>query len=100
VLSVIDAPQKRRRANEARMVDGVNSALRALCEKTDHAEFVDLNPMLEDEEGRPLETIYRPDGLHFWPEAYKRFHAAMRDPVSRRWEMAKEQSQQVSQLSH
>jgi lysophospholipase L1-like esterase len=93
VLSVIKAPQKRLQLSHSSLVDGVNAALEALCEEAEHAEYVDLNPVLEDEAGHPLDTIYKPDGLHYKPEAYKRFHDALRAPVSRRWEMAKDQQQ-------
>mmetsp|Transcript_86668 Transcript_86668/g.240332 ORF Transcript_86668/g.240332 Transcript_86668/m.240332 type:complete len:238 (-) Transcript_86668:150-863(-) len=92
VCSVIKAPQKRSYVAMARMVDLVNSELRALCSGTEHAEFVDLNPHLEDHRGQPLADLYLPDQLHYLPEAYVRIHAALRDAALRRWVLADDTS--------
>lgn len=85
VCSIINAPQKRISPVTEGLVRAANEAISVACESAEHAEFVDLNPFLEDESGRPLLSLYLPDGLHYKAEAYGRIHAALREPVMRRW---------------
>mmetsp|Transcript_78168 Transcript_78168/g.246982 ORF Transcript_78168/g.246982 Transcript_78168/m.246982 type:complete len:280 (-) Transcript_78168:275-1114(-) len=87
VCSIIRSPQKRRSRVTEALVGAANDRIRAGCEGAGHAEFVDLNPFLE-EGGRPLASLYLLDGLHYRREAYGRIHAALREAVARRWALA------------
>ena len=86
LCSVIRAPQKEERWG---VVDDANDQLEALAASLDRCEYVDLHPALELPPAgsrTPNPDIYKPDGLHYHPEAYeKHFTPAIRPVVERLW---------------
>jgi len=84
--SLIRSPQKREKSWMLDLVDKANKKLIELCEEHPHAEFVDINPLVEDEHGNPIASLYEPDGLHYRRSGYVRVAAALKEPVYRRWE--------------
>ena len=69
-------------------VDHYNALVRAYCGATPHHTFVDLNPALVDDEGRPCLELYQTDKLHFHPPAYVAFAAIIKPVLTRVWEEA------------
>jgi lysophospholipase L1-like esterase len=56
-----------------------NRALRRVCrESSGLAEFIDYRHLLLDARGRPRPELFRPDGLHFGAELYRRLGALLR----------------------
>lgn len=95
VGSVIKAPQKRLHNAAVQMIDRINAGIMAVCSAAHSAEFVDLNPCLENADGTPIESLYLEDKLHYLPAAYQRMRNALKDAVWRRWA----QSEKPSTLS-
>lgn len=65
-----------------------NELVRQYCERTDGASYVDtVTPTLTDE-GRPMPSIFMPDGLHLNAEGYEIWTAQLRPAVHRAWKHA------------
>jgi lysophospholipase L1-like esterase len=47
-----------------------NGRIRAECDRTDGAVFLDFLPMVQSSDGAPAPGAFRPDGLHFSRETY------------------------------
>ncbi len=59
-----------------------NEGLRQVCaESRGLAEFVDYGHLLLDAAGRPRPELFRPDGLHFAPELYRKLGALLRPKI-------------------
>jgi lysophospholipase L1-like esterase len=66
-VSVIRAPEKRDRWQ---VVDEVNRRVRAFADDTKQLHYVDVNPVLFNNDGTAKAELYLSDQLHFRPAAY------------------------------
>lgn len=66
-------------------VDHYNALARAYCAATPGHTFVDVNPALVDQAGRPRLELYVEDKLHFQAPAYVEFTRIIRPVVERVW---------------
>lgn len=81
-VSVIRAPQKRDRWP---VVDSINIQVERYATEAQNIEFIDVNPLLLDSVGTVRGALYRPDSLHYRPEAYALFADAIRPVLQRSW---------------
>jgi lysophospholipase L1-like esterase len=59
-----------------------NQGIRKVCRGSGgRAEFVDYNRLLLDGRGRPRPKLFRPDGLHFGAELYRRLGKLLRPRI-------------------
>ena len=80
-VSINRAPEKERLWP---VVDEVNEGLRGLCSARPTRVFVDVNPGLLDETGRPRESFFEEDGLHVTAEGYREaFLPPIREAIGR-----------------
>ena len=79
------APEKRARWN---VVDAVNREMERYTRETDKVEFIDLNPVLFDAQGKTRDELFLPDRLHFRPDstAYAEFAAVVKPVLMKAWE--------------
>ena len=67
------------------VVDRANQLVALYCETQDGRTFVDLNQVLEDDDGSTRQDMFLPDRLHLTERAYEGFaqmmHEAMGQPV-------------------
>jgi GDSL-like lipase/acylhydrolase family protein len=70
VVSVNRAPEKQDRWN---VVEEVNRQIKAYADRHPRVEFVDVNPVLFNADGKPRFDLYMPDELHLRPPAYEEF---------------------------
>lgn len=64
-------------------VDDYNRRVREHCLATPGRTFVDVNPVLFDDAGRPRLELYQADRLHLLPAAYAEFARVLRPVVAR-----------------
>lgn len=64
-------------------VDDYNRRVREHCLATPGRTFVDVNPVLFDDAGRPRPELYQADRLHLLPAAYDEFARVLRPVVAR-----------------
>ena len=66
-------------------MEKANGLVRAYCERTPGATYLDtVTPMLTAE-GRPDPSIFKEDGLHMNAKGYERWNAVVRPEVVRAW---------------
>jgi len=82
LVSVVNAPQKRRDEQSA-AVNDVNQGLSHLAETEKGVSYVDVNPALETNDGAALAACYVEDQLHFTPEGYERMAAVLKPAMER-----------------
>lgn len=66
-------------------VDHYNALVHAYCAATPGHTFVDVNPALVDQDGRPRLELYVEDKLHFQAPAYVEFTRVIRPVLERVW---------------
>lgn len=66
-------------------VDHYNALARSYCAATPGHTYVDVNPALVDQDGRPRLDLYLEDKLHFHPPAYVEFTRIIRPVLERVW---------------
>ena len=66
-------------------VDHYNALVRAYCSQTPLREFIDINPVLVDDQGHPRLDLFRSDRLHFHPQAYQEFAGVIRPVLEHIW---------------
>lgn len=77
------APDKRARWA---VVDSVNAVLRDDAARSGGwLRYVDLNPVLFDAAGEIRGALFKPDSLHFKPEAYVEFTRVMKPVLEEAW---------------
>jgi len=81
-VSINKAPSRQKTWDVA---DAVNAAIRRQADALDELEFIDVNPVLFDAEGRPRTELYLPDMLHFQPPAYVEFTRIIKPILTRAW---------------
>ena len=81
-VSINRAPQKRARWD---VVDAANRLVRDYCAGDQALGYIDVNPAIFDDGGRPRMELYQPDQLHFLAPAYDGFTALIRPVVERAW---------------
>jgi lysophospholipase L1-like esterase len=69
-------------------VDRYNTLVRDYCAATKHRVFIDINPVLFDQHGKPRLELYQKDQLHFLPPAYREFAAVIKPVLGRVWKEA------------
>ena len=79
-VSVNRAPEKQDRWN---VVDQVNRQVRVYAEGHPRVQFVDVNPVLFDADGRSRLELFMPDQLHLKPRAYEEFARILKPVLSR-----------------
>ena len=84
-VSINRAPQKRDRWD---IVDSTNALVKEFCSATKNLEFIDVNPVLFDQEKIPRMEFYQSDQLHLTDQAYEEFAALIKPILERVW-MAK-----------
>lgn len=82
-VDIQKAPDKRARWD---VVDSANAAVhRYAATRRSYVQTIDLNPVLFDNVGNPRGSLYRPDSLHFVPDAYIEFSAVIKPVLERAW---------------
>jgi hypothetical protein len=81
-VSINRAPQKQERWGT---VDSVNALVKEYCARTLKCEFIDVNPILFDVEGKPRMDLYVDDKLHLRERAYVEFAAKIKPILERAW---------------
>lgn len=66
-------------------VDHYNALVRAYCAATPRHTFIDINPVLVDDNGHPRLELYVADKLHFKPAAYVEFAGIIKPVLARLW---------------
>jgi lysophospholipase L1-like esterase len=82
-VSVLRAPQKRAKWP---VVDSINAQVRQYIAGAQQIEFIDANPVLLDASGQIRGALYRPDSLHYTPEAYVLFTSVIKPVLQRHWD--------------
>lgn len=80
--SIIRAPQKQERWD---VVDATNALIRDYCATDPRRGFIDINPAVFDQDGRPRLELYLEDKLHYVPSAYDGFAAIIKPVLERVW---------------
>jgi lysophospholipase L1-like esterase len=81
-VSINKAPQKQDRWD---CIDAANALVRTSCDTDVRLRFVDVNPVLFDEHGRPRSELFCEDGLHLRPSAYRECTRIIRPAVAGAW---------------
>jgi lysophospholipase L1-like esterase len=81
-VSINRAPQKKDRWD---IVDAANSLVKEYCSQSDTLGFIDVNPVLFDEEGNPRLDLYLPDQLHLREPAYEEFTRVIKPVIDAVW---------------
>lgn len=82
-VSINRAPQK---MDKWGVVDSANALIRNFCRSTKKREFIDVNPVLFDRNGKPRMELYRDDKLHFKGPAYEEFTRIIKPALQKAWE--------------
>jgi acetyl esterase len=80
--SILRAPQKQERWDE---VEAANKLIRDYCATDPRLGFIDINPAVFDQNGRPRLELYLEDKLHYLPPAYDGFAAIIKPVLERTW---------------
>jgi lysophospholipase L1-like esterase len=81
-VSINRAPQKRDRWD---IVDAANSFVKEYCSSDSRLGFIDVNPVLFDDEGNPRLDLYVPDQLHLREPAYEEFTRVIKPVITEAW---------------
>lgn len=83
--SIQKAPEKRGRWD---VVDAVNREMERYSGEAKNAGYIDLNPVLFDNQGKVRQSLFLPDGLHFRPDstAYLEFSQIVKPALVKAWE--------------
>jgi len=81
-VSINRAPQKTDRWG---VVDSANELAKRYCVPQKHMGFIDVNPALFDQEGKPRLELYRDDKLHFKAPAYVEFTRIIKPVIESAW---------------
>ncbi len=81
-VSINRAPQKRERWD---VVDSANSLVKEYCSTNGKLGFIDVNPVLFDEEGNPRLDLYLEDKLHLREPAYEEFTKVVKPVIAKAW---------------
>ena len=79
-VSVNRAPEKQDRWD---VVDDVNRQMKAYAARHPGVEFVDVNPVLFNADGKPRFELFMPDELHLRPPAYEEFTRILKPVLAR-----------------
>jgi len=83
--SIQKAPEKRARWD---VVDAVNREMERYSREALDVGYIDLNPVLFDNQKKLRESLFLPDGLHFRPDstAYLEFSQVIKPILTKAWE--------------
>jgi lysophospholipase L1-like esterase len=83
--SIQKAPEKRARWE---VVDAVNREMERYSREAANVGYIDLNPVLFDNQKKLRESLFLPDGLHFRPDstAYLEFSQIVKPILTKAWE--------------
>ena len=79
-VSINRAPSKEDRWD---VVDDVNGQIKAYAASHPRVEYVDVNPVLFDANGKPRADLYMSDELHLRPPAYEGFAKILKPVLTR-----------------
>jgi len=79
-VSINRAPSKEDRWD---VVDDVNGQIKAYAASHPRVEYVDVNPVLFDANGKPRVDLYMSDELHLRPPAYEGFAKILKPALTR-----------------
>jgi len=79
-VSINKAPSKEDRWD---VVDAVNRQIQTYAASHPHVEYVDVNPVLFDANGKPRFELYMGDELHLRPPAYEGFTKLLKPVLTR-----------------
>jgi hypothetical protein len=79
-VSINKAPSKEDRWD---VVDDVNRQIQVYAASHPHVEYVDVNPVLFDANGKPRFELYMGDELHVRPPAYEGFTKILKPVLTR-----------------
>jgi lysophospholipase L1-like esterase len=79
-VSINRAPSKEDRWD---VVDDVNRQIKMYATSHPHVEYVDVNPVLFDANGKPRSDLYMGDELHLRPPAYEGFAEILKPVLTR-----------------
>ena len=82
-VSINQAPQK---LENWHVIGAANALAEEYCRSRPGFGFIDVNPALFDVHGRPRYELYREDGLHLKPEAYREFTRIVKPVLLQAWE--------------
>ena len=54
-------------------MDSANDLIGKYCQRFAHLQYIDVNPALFDEVGKPILELFESDRVHLKPLAYKEF---------------------------
>lgn len=66
-----------------------NEIVRAYCERTPRATFLDIATPMLGADGKPDPTLFKSDGLHLNGKGYEVWTRVVRGPVVEAWEQGK-----------
>jgi lysophospholipase L1-like esterase len=81
-VSINRAPQKEDRWG---IVDSANALVKEYCAQAPKREFIDVNPVLFDPDGKPRMDLYMDDKLHLREEAYVGFAGRIKPILQKVW---------------
>jgi GDSL-like lipase/acylhydrolase family protein len=84
-VAIQKAPEKGARW---KIVDAINREMELYSHSAKSVGYIDLNTVLFDNQGKPREDLFLPDGLHFRPDstAYWEFSQVLKPVLSTAWE--------------
>jgi lysophospholipase L1-like esterase len=82
-VSINRAPQKMSKWD---VVDSANALVKNFCRTSKNRAFVDVNPVLFDNAGKPRMDLYRDDKLHFKDPAYEEFTRIIKPVLQKAWQ--------------
>jgi lysophospholipase L1-like esterase len=82
-VSVNRAPEKQELWD---VVDAVNRQVAAYAAQTKRVEYVDVNPVLFNQDGTPRFEFFMPDGLHLRPAGYVEFTRILKPVLTKAFE--------------
>lgn len=89
LVSVMNAPQKRREGQSAAVLE-VNRGLAGMAREESRIFFVEVNPVLEDKSGAARTNLYLEDGLHLNIEGYRQLTTVLKPAIEKYWKNQKE----------
>ncbi len=84
LVSIHRCPQKWK-DGQIEAVDAVNRGYEGLAERREGVTYVDVNPALEETNGKPRVELYVEDGLHLNPDGYRQMGALLKPAMTKVW---------------
>ena len=82
-ISINRSPQKQ---NKWHVVDAANQAIAKYCNAMSYLHFIDVNSVLFDSQKKPRWELFKSDGVHLKPTAYKEFTQIIKPILVNIWQ--------------